>query len=477
MASTRYSDLRSGYEQKWRGMRLSADRLPDIDRTCRIIEKNRPRYEPIEEKTQCPWYVIGVIHSRESSFNFGTHLHNGDPLTAKTYHVPSSRPLKGKAPYNFTDSAIDAIQLLQSGNWKNAPKSWGLAETLYKLEAYNGFGYAMRGYSNPYLWGGSNMYSKGKYVRDGHYNPNHVDRQLGVATIIQRMVQLGIVTDYPVSSSAPDAPANHGLGCVDPGDGNRRSLSMTNPQSSLEALATALGIAAQSNNNSHEFKAVLNPAADSGVLDIDIQKTFSLMGISPGLDGEVICDEAIFTLTPGGVLEIEVSGYRKDPNAPTPTVYLHDPDRGLNPNALPNTATEINSGTPSERIYKAAQAARGLTTADSSSAGNAQSSAWVVNNLVLARANVKPLGGDSVASIQAALNAGRGKAVARQSAKPGDICLMGNYHVGVCLSDGCTRVLSTTNTQSGKGSFTLDWQIEKYEAFYKVKCSIYRVAQ
>ena len=43
--------------------------------------------------------------SRESSCNFKTYLHNGDPLGKPTTHVP-----KGKNFTKFTDAAVDALK-------------------------------------------------------------------------------------------------------------------------------------------------------------------------------------------------------------------------------------------------------------------------------------------------------------------------------------------------------------------------------
>ena len=61
--------------------------------------------------------------------------------------------------------------------------------TYYEVaERYNGLGYRNKGVASPYVWAGSSNYSCGKYVADGQYDPNYVDRQLGVAVMLKRLM-------------------------------------------------------------------------------------------------------------------------------------------------------------------------------------------------------------------------------------------------------------------------------------------------
>src|SRR5690606_2363417 len=64
---------------------------------------------------------------------------------------------------------------------------WSLANTLELLERYNGLGYRNKGLPSPYLWAGTDQYQKGKYVKDGKFDSNHVDQQLGVAPILMKL--------------------------------------------------------------------------------------------------------------------------------------------------------------------------------------------------------------------------------------------------------------------------------------------------
>lgn len=180
------------YRSRYASLQVRPERVTQIDRYIDSIVASRPRYEAVQAATGVPWYVVGVIHLLESSLNFSKHLHNGDPLTARTVHVPADRPAapprSGSLPYTWEESAEDALSRFRS--WRN----WGVAGALYQLERYNGWGYQSRGVPSPYLYSFSDQYEKGKYAADGVYDPDLVSRQAGAATVLKRMEQRGIVS-------------------------------------------------------------------------------------------------------------------------------------------------------------------------------------------------------------------------------------------------------------------------------------------
>ena len=135
-----------------------------------LAEYHRIRYQPVADKLQLPWYMIAAIHYRESNYDFTKHLHNGDPLTAKTVHVPAGRPA-GTPPFTWYQSALDALRYV------TPPKNE--KQLLSELEKYNGLGYAHRNMNSPYIWAGTDQYIKGKYTSDGKFDENAVDKQLG----------------------------------------------------------------------------------------------------------------------------------------------------------------------------------------------------------------------------------------------------------------------------------------------------------
>src|SRR5262249_23634365 len=43
---------------------------------------------------------------------------------------------------------------------------------------------------SPYVWASTDQYIRGKYIADGHYDPNATDHQLGCAALLNRMAQM-----------------------------------------------------------------------------------------------------------------------------------------------------------------------------------------------------------------------------------------------------------------------------------------------
>lgn len=156
-----------------------------INRIVAMIVRRQAAYEAVANKMSMPiWQPIAAVHYRESSLSMNAHLHNGDPLTKKTTHVPAGRPLTGTPPFTWVDSAVDALQLK---GWDKA-KYWTIPAVLVLLEKYNGLGYQKRGMPSPYLWSWTNAYQKGKYVADGKFDPDFIDKQCGVAPLLKLLL-------------------------------------------------------------------------------------------------------------------------------------------------------------------------------------------------------------------------------------------------------------------------------------------------
>lgn len=184
MAKLDFDKVKAEYEQLFTTMVIKQSRMAAADAIVTKIADHKSVYETVMLATGVPWQIAGIIHSMEAGLNFGGHLHNGDPLTARTVQVPKGRPKTGEPPFTFAESAIDALQY----DGLAGLDSWQLAETLYRFEKYNGIGYRKRGINTPYLWSFSNHYSKGKFVKDGKFDPNAVSRQCGAAVLLKRMI-------------------------------------------------------------------------------------------------------------------------------------------------------------------------------------------------------------------------------------------------------------------------------------------------
>lgn len=193
--STSLNALRAEYAAMFDAAAIRPERLASVDRVVNTLYANKARYEAVAAGTGVPWYVIAVLHSLEgggSSGHFTKHLHNGDPLTARTTHVPANRPAAPPAngeAYTWEESALDAMRSRFTG-WND----WSLAGTLWQLERYNGWRTrTLHGIPTPYLWSGTGLYDRGKYVADGVWNPTAVSQQVGAAALLKRMEQRGLI--------------------------------------------------------------------------------------------------------------------------------------------------------------------------------------------------------------------------------------------------------------------------------------------
>ena len=182
---------RQGFNKVAQKMVANKERYIDITRRCRALSSNMP-----DEA----WLFIAVAHNRESNMDFTTHLGQGDPLNKKTTHVPANRgPFFGQDAFErgAVDALIDCAPYAAIAN-----KDWSISGMLTYLERYNGLGYAARGIPSPYVWAGTNQYVKGKYVRDGVFNSETVDTQLGCAGLIlainKILEPINIVIDFVI---------------------------------------------------------------------------------------------------------------------------------------------------------------------------------------------------------------------------------------------------------------------------------------
>lgn len=178
----RYRDKWPQYARQWDRMSINRGRVSEFERYAQRLIDNKVRYLKVEKRTGVPWWLIAVLHLRESDANFKTYLGNGEPLNRKTRLVP-----RGRGPFaSFEDGAVDALKIDGLTNVKD----WRLEKALYYAELFNGAGYHNKGLPSPYIWGGSNIQERGKYVADGRWNGRVWDSQPGVAPILATMARL-----------------------------------------------------------------------------------------------------------------------------------------------------------------------------------------------------------------------------------------------------------------------------------------------
>lgn len=202
-------------------METKASKASDINTTAAHIVANKAQYQEVESATAVPWFVVGLIHAMEAGLNFKCHLHNGDPLSARTRQVPRGRPVAGTPPFAWKDSAIDAIQY----DGLDKVREWPIERICFELEKFNGWGYLQHHseVNTPYLWSGSNHYARGKYVADGQWSSTAVSGQSGAMPILKRITEL----DSQVASVIEGAAIGASIGAIPAADPPHDQPSVT----------------------------------------------------------------------------------------------------------------------------------------------------------------------------------------------------------------------------------------------------------
>lgn len=179
-----YQATAKGYANLWGRAKLRASVSAAAKNTAEGIISNRDKYESVAKRIGHPqlWPLIGALHDRESSGDFDCVLHNGEEIIGKgrrTRLVPA-----GRGPFStWGNAAVDALTM--PGKTWDKIKDWPISRWLYEAEKFNGFGYFGRGVNSPYVWAGTSLQERGKYVADGVWNSSTWDSQLGVAAVLK----------------------------------------------------------------------------------------------------------------------------------------------------------------------------------------------------------------------------------------------------------------------------------------------------
>lgn len=194
-------ELENEYRRLFATCIIREERAAEVDERIDAMLADRDRYQAVGERVGVPWFVAAVLHEADTGRDFTVHLHNGDPLTERTQHVPEGRPLVGEPPFRWEDSAADALSLYYFDQWSD----WSIAGALFKLEGRGGWGYRLHHPEtpSPYLWSYSLHYRQGKYVTEETWNETAVAQDCGTAVLLRRMaerelIQFPDVSDLPV---------------------------------------------------------------------------------------------------------------------------------------------------------------------------------------------------------------------------------------------------------------------------------------
>jgi lysozyme family protein len=185
-------------QARWDAAKIRPQFNIALDKVVFWYQKRQDRYQAIQDMRPngVPAPIAYCLHYRESDNDFTCHFHEGSPLTHRTRYEPKGRlPAPAEPPFTWQQSAEDAYYVcehptLDRINWHR------LQTALDKMESFNGFGYRKRGIAAPYLWSGTTLYERGKYVKDGVFSAEAIDKQLGCVAILKRMQARGIPISF-----------------------------------------------------------------------------------------------------------------------------------------------------------------------------------------------------------------------------------------------------------------------------------------
>jgi lysozyme family protein len=193
-------ELRDEYQYFFDNCVVKDARKADVAGAVANVTAGRARYQATSTRLggSIPWFFIGITHLLEGQCDFTTHLHNGDPMFRdnagartwlKTVQKPNDHPAVWPAPQGETDPWIwSAMDALRVGGLDKAT-DWSVPAMLFHFEGYNGYGYRQFRNPTPYLWSLSQIFQRGKYDRDSHYDPNALSDQCGAGLVLQALMQ------------------------------------------------------------------------------------------------------------------------------------------------------------------------------------------------------------------------------------------------------------------------------------------------
>lgn len=183
-----YTKLAPEYSNMISNMRIT--RPKEVDAVARKLLRPEiiNKHIALSKQTGVPALWYAAVFEREAASNFNLALGQGDPWSKVSTHVPA-----GKGPFMSWESA--AAYYTKYDKLNVSTSAWTMPYAAWKAEGWNGFGPRNRGRHSGYLWSGTNWYDPpsgkgGKYVADGRWDANTIDKQLGVMPLLKRMGEL-----------------------------------------------------------------------------------------------------------------------------------------------------------------------------------------------------------------------------------------------------------------------------------------------
>lgn len=176
-----------------------------VDQVAVKLVGYKTRYQPVTDAIGVPILFIGPSFEREGSSNFNLNPAQGWPLHSTSKIIPHNGPFPNWFSAAIAAYKIDGLDKVGASNW-----TWEMI--CYYGEKLNGFGPRdVHHMHTSYLWGGTNIQTRGKYVRDGVFDPNEMDEQLGMMPVARRMLELDPSLALPAVPYVPTPPIASGV--------------------------------------------------------------------------------------------------------------------------------------------------------------------------------------------------------------------------------------------------------------------------
>src|SRR5215831_4461698 len=170
-------------------------------------ERHRDEWAEVTAKTGVPRLWGLASFERESSSDYSRSPAQGDRWDRVSVNVP-----RGLGPYADWGDACIAAYAIDKLNVVGAP-NWIWTRSCYEGELYNGFGPRTHGRRTGYLWSWTNIYTGGKYVADGRWDPDTQDQQCGMVPMMVALLRLDAsleLVDALPAHAMPPSPASGG---------------------------------------------------------------------------------------------------------------------------------------------------------------------------------------------------------------------------------------------------------------------------
>jgi lysozyme family protein len=203
--------LRPEYAQLLSLMEVREECRKAVDHAATKLLGYRSRFEEVTAVNGVPVVFIGPSFERESNCDFTRNPAQGWPLTSISRDVPHNGPFR-----TWKDAALAAYHL--NGLDKVGAANWTWELICFYGETFNGFGPRdLHHQHTSYLWGGTNIQTPGKYVRDHVYDPTVMDEQLGMIPVARRMAEIDPTVALPKVAAVIPPPVHSGIAGPDTG--------------------------------------------------------------------------------------------------------------------------------------------------------------------------------------------------------------------------------------------------------------------